>query len=253
MEKSSENGTREPARPDVDPEDDRSRRFRGGNAAAGILLILAGVIFLLIQTNQGFRNWLPYGLGWPLWVVGAGIFIGLVGLINDQPDSLIGAFTVGGIGVLLYWQSGTGNWGSWAYAWTIIPGLSGLGMILAGLLKGNGREMLAGLGQIITSVALFMIFATFLGGPRWFATYWPAGVILVGLWIMLVPHAWRHYRRDNEDRPWRRWDRRWERRWNRDRGRWERRCEPTSTTGVESPERSTDQAKADQSDKEDVK
>jgi hypothetical protein len=41
----------------------------------------------------------------------------------------VAACIIGGIGGILYWQSYTGDWASWAYVWTLIPGFSGIGII----------------------------------------------------------------------------------------------------------------------------
>jgi hypothetical protein len=91
-----------------------------------------------------------------------------------------------GIGGLLYWQNATGNWDSWAYAWTLIPGFVGVGVFLAELLEGKLTSAIQGGGWLILiSLTMFVIFASFLGGPEWIGPYWPALLILVGV-AMLV-------------------------------------------------------------------
>ena len=88
----------------------------------------------------------------------------------------------GGIGGLLYWQNATGHWESWAYAWTLIPGFVGLGIMLTGLAQGRARRpLLGGAWLIVISALLFLIFASFLGGPNLLGPYWPVLLILAGL------------------------------------------------------------------------
>ena len=91
-----------------------------------------------------------------------------------------------GIGGLLYWQNETGNWESWAYAWTLIPGFVGVGVFLAELLEGKVRSAVQSGGWLIfISLTMFGIFASFLGGPDWIGPYWPVLLILAGV-VMLV-------------------------------------------------------------------
>jgi len=96
------------------------------------------------------------------------------------------ACIVGGIGCLLYWQNATGNWESWAYAWTLIPGFLGVGILLAGLLEGRLRQSLdSGIFFIVISLVMFAIFGSFLGGLQIFGLYWPVLLILFGLWMLV--------------------------------------------------------------------
>jgi hypothetical protein len=90
-----------------------------------------------------------------------------------------------------HWQNATGNWASWAYAWALIPGFVGVGMILAGLLGEDTRRSLSGgAWLIVISLTLTLVFSAFVGGPRILGPYWPVLLILVGL-IFLVRSFWR--------------------------------------------------------------
>jgi hypothetical protein len=91
---------------------------------------------------------------------------------------------VGGIGCLLLYQNATGNWESWAYAWTLIPGFVGLGVVLAALMQGPSRRDIAGgLWLMLFSVLAFVVFGSFLGLGR-FSPYWPVLLVLGGLLIL---------------------------------------------------------------------
>jgi len=155
-----------------------------GNLAVGLLLVLVGVWFLVIQFVPGIAERLKFDISWPLIVVGVGLFLLVLGLLVGAPGMAIPACIVGGIGGILYWQNATGNWGSWTYAWALIPGFVGVGIVLAGLL-GEGRDQIkSGLGLLGTSLVLFVLFFMFFGGYG-LEKYWPVAIIVLGLWLLV--------------------------------------------------------------------
>jgi hypothetical protein len=157
---------------------DRNRR---SSIAIGAVLILLGLFFLIVQAVPGLRFWMIEA-SWPLIIVGVGVLLLVIGLLANVPGMAVPACIVGGIGLLLYWQNATGYWESWAYAWALIPGFVGVGIILTGLLEGKPRSALeAGAWLIVISLILFAIFGSFLGGPAILGKYWPVLLILLGL------------------------------------------------------------------------
>jgi hypothetical protein len=154
----------------------------------GTLLVIVGLVFLLGEWVPELRPWLDIDYSWPLIVVGVGVFFLVMGLITGVPSLAIPATIVGGIGVMLYVQNATDAWESWAYAWTLIPGFVGLGMILAGLLGGVGPDasLQKGGGLIVTSLVLFTIFGSFFGALGFMGPYW--ALLLIGAGAILV--AW---------------------------------------------------------------
>lgn len=162
------------------------RRTRS-SIIGGVLLILLGLFFLAYQIAPGWMSWLRMEAGWPLIVVAVGAFLLIFGLLVGAPGMAVPASIVGGIGLILYWQNLTGNWESWAYIWTLIPGFVGVGTILTGLLGGGRlRESLEGGAWLIfISLVMFSIFGSFLGGLNLFGPYWPVLLIAAGL-IVLV-------------------------------------------------------------------
>jgi hypothetical protein len=154
--------------------------------AGGIVLILLGIFFFAIQAVPQWRELFRGPMGWPLMVVGVGVFLFVFGLLVGAPGMAVPASIVAGIGVLLYWTNLTGTWESWAYLWTLIPGLVGVGTILMGILGERPRGSLeAGGWLIVVSLLLFFIFASFLGGIHLLGVYWPILVILLGVWILV--------------------------------------------------------------------
>jgi hypothetical protein len=161
-------------------------RHNRSNLVIGLVLVLLGAWFLLDQLVPGLHFWINTQMSWPLIVVAAGVFLLVFGLLVGTPELAVPACIVGGVGGLLYWQNTSGNWESWAYAWTLIPGFVGIGIILSGILRGEVRRgFSAGISAIIVSLVLFVIFSSFLGGKIGLGVYWPALLILLGLWIFI--------------------------------------------------------------------
>jgi hypothetical protein len=121
-------------------------------------------------------------LDWPLIVIGVGAFLFLFGLLVGAPGMAVPASIVAGIGGILMWQNATGEWESWAYAWTLIPGFVGVGIALEGLFGGRARKAISdGAWMILISLTLFLVFGSFLGGPVALGGYWPALLIVLGV------------------------------------------------------------------------
>jgi hypothetical protein len=160
-------------------------RHRILNLAGALLLILAGVVILALQFVPGWQEWVSAERGWPLIVVGAGAALFVIGLAADIPALGVPACIVGGIGGLLYWQNATGHWETWAYAWALIPGFVGIGVILAALLEGKWRDLGGGAWLIFISLVLYAVFASFLGGVSVLGPYWPALLIVLGIALLV--------------------------------------------------------------------
>ena len=164
-----------------------NKRRRTG-LVGGLILILLGLWFLAMQIMPGLQTLINLELSWPLFVIGAGLLLLILGLLTGEPGMAVPACIVGGIGVLLYYQNQTGNWASWAYAWTLIPGFAGVGAILAGLLGDKPKQSVRDGGNLILiSAVMFLIFSSFLGGQNLLGPYWPVLLILLGLWFLIQP------------------------------------------------------------------
>jgi hypothetical protein len=150
------------------------------NIAIGLVLILLGAWFLAVQFVPGLQYYLQ--LSWPLTIVGIGLLLLVLAILIGAPGLAVPACVVGGIGGLLYWQNQTGKWDSWAYIWTLIPGFVGVGVVLSGLLGGEGREALNSGGRLILiSLVMFLIFGSFFGVLGMVGPYWPVLLIVLGV------------------------------------------------------------------------
>ena len=171
---------------------------RRSSLALGLVLILLGGWFLAVQLVPGLRGWVEANLDWPLAIVGVGVLLLLFGLFVGAPGMAVPACVVGGIGGLLFWQNATDNWESWSYTWALIPGFVGVGVILSGLFEGNVRgSMRGGSELILISIILFVIAGSLFGQLGLLGTYWPALLILLGLFILvrgLFRPRWRRRR-----------------------------------------------------------
>jgi hypothetical protein len=152
--------------------------------AAGLVLVLLGVWFLIMQFVPGLQIYTA--LSWPLIIVGVGVILLVIGLFTGVPSMAVPASIVGGIGGLLYWQNATGNWESWAYTWTLIPGFVGVGTVLASLLGGESRQgVRGGVWLILISLLLFAAFGSFFGALGLVGSYWPLLLIALGILIFV--------------------------------------------------------------------
>ncbi len=166
--------------------DQRQRSY----LASGVLLVLLGVGLLIFQTVPDLRKVLAIKDTWPLIVIVVGVGLLIFGLLINAPGMAVPAMIVGGIGGILLWQNMTGHWGSWSYLWTLIPGFVGVGIMLAGLISGEGiaEALHSGVRLIIISVVLFVIFGAFFGAFVFKEPYWPFVLIVLG--VVLVGVSW---------------------------------------------------------------
>lgn len=157
------------------------------NLFLGLLLVLIGIWLVVSRQVPAIQNWLDDNFAWPMWTIGAGVLVLLIGLITGAPGMAVPASIIAGIGGILYYQNATGDYSSWSYMWALIPGFVGVGTILAGLLGENPRYNLGrGLNLIVISAAVFLIFATLFGGLSILGDYGPAAILIVlGIYILL--------------------------------------------------------------------
>ena len=152
----------------------------------GALLVVMGSLFIAANFIPSFKVLLEQANTWPFIIEAVAVGLLVLGLIIGVPDMAIPAVIVGGIGAILWWQNLTGRWETWAYMWALIPGFSGLGMLLAKVWGGKERyNAWDALNTIGTSIVLFVIFGSFFGGFTFMGPYWPVALIVVGVLLGL--------------------------------------------------------------------
>ncbi len=153
----------------------------------GILFIVLGGFFLLAQST----GWL--GLGWKLWpllVLIAGLaFLLPLAIWWHKRSELAGLVVPGtilaGNGLLMLFQSLTGNWSSWSYTWALEPILVALGLLFLYLLTNRPRGLLTAVAIVGgVGLLLFVTAASAFGGVLRYVG--PVLLIAVGLVILLA-------------------------------------------------------------------
>jgi hypothetical protein len=163
-----------------------NRSTRSG-LAAGILLILVGGWFLAVQLVPGLSESFWATFDWPFIIIGVGACLLIFGLLAGAPGMAVPATIVAGIGGILAYQNATGDWTSWSYVWSLIPGFVGLGIMLSALLGDGGREgFRSGLSLVFISVILFLIFSAIMGASP-LGSWWPILLIILGVWLLIQP------------------------------------------------------------------
>jgi hypothetical protein len=128
---------------------------RGGSGVAlGVVLVVVGVFYLLVQL---------YGIdlssfGWPLFVIIPGLTLLIVGFVSLGTGAAIPGGIVTMVGLVLAYQNSTGNWSSWAYAWALVaPGGVGLGLFLQGLRERNPGLIRQGRSLMFIAALIFLV------------------------------------------------------------------------------------------------
>ena len=153
---------------------------------AGIVLITIGTIaWAMNATGTDPSSWLG-GSGWTLFILIPGMILFVAGLLaQDEPT--VGLTIAGSIimtiAVMLFAMDRTGHYEAWAYAWTLIPGAAGVGVLLHGFQTDDQRKIRAGSRLIAISLVMFALGAVF------FETIFQTGTVpfgVDGFWQVLL-------------------------------------------------------------------
>jgi hypothetical protein len=155
---------------------------RRASIVSGVFLVLLGLIFLVREiAPQYFRFW-----EWPMFIIGFGGFFLLWAVLSGTGGLAIPGSIIAGIGGILYYQELSGEWESWSYIWTLIPGFVGIGIMLGSLIDGNFKKSFgAGLTLLLISAIMLFSFGAAFGLDPQITQYWPALVIGLGIIILI--------------------------------------------------------------------
>lgn len=128
--------------------------YHQGMRWVGIILIALGLLGLL---NQFFDIRVGRFI-WPFFIIIPGIVMIFLALQRNysygEPSVIFGSL-ITMTGLLLFYQSFTGHWASWAYAWTLIaPTAVGLGQWLYGTVRALPGTVKS--GKNLVSIGLIM-------------------------------------------------------------------------------------------------
>ena len=145
-----------PAYPPPAPSAAQAMRSAGSNSglALGLVLVVVGIFFLIMRLFQIDLS----SYGWPLYVIIPGLTLLIVGFVSLGTGALVPGGIVTVTGLILAAQNATGDWASWAYAWTlVVPGGAGLGLFLQGLRVHDSKQVRLGRNLMFWSALMFMI------------------------------------------------------------------------------------------------
>jgi hypothetical protein len=163
-------------------------------AIVGLVLIAVGAVVLLVP-QVGFDLFGSIGSwGWPLFIIVPGFVLLAVSLVPAPPQGI--GFAIAGaivttVGSLLLYQSRTGHWESWAYAWALIPMAAGAALVLYGLYARSssmvrGGTWMAGIAAVLFATGLWFFEGIFAGELRPDVTeWWPIVIVLIGAVLVL--------------------------------------------------------------------
>jgi hypothetical protein len=162
------------------------KEINRGSLIAGIGLISLGALFIIFNLIPGFRI-----DTWPIIFIVAGFGFCLPALAwPDSRKGLAALFIPGVIicvlGLIFLFNTLTNDWRIWAFAWILIPGSVGLGMMLAAQVGGWSRSVwVVGTWMGILCLALFAVLAALFGDSD-AIHYVGAGILLLmGIYLLV--------------------------------------------------------------------
>lgn len=164
-----------------------------GTLYVGILLVLLGALLFFVALSDSLLGPLGIRAGWGrLWpllalYVGAAFWLPFA-LWWERRAQFAGLAVPGAIitanGLVLLYQSLTGDWGSWAYLWALEPVAVAAGLFLLYLLTGRPRGLLVAVGIVGGVGMLFLVlFAAAFGGALRYLV--PVALVIVGALLFL--------------------------------------------------------------------
>jgi hypothetical protein len=150
----------------------------------GAILILVGAVLFAAQVLPDFIPDFWDIFSWPWIVIGIGLVLFVLGAAVGEPGMAVPATIMTGLGGILAYQWFTGDWQSWSYIWTLIPGFVGIGIVLMSLLGGDA-SLKDGTTLIFISFIMLAIFGSFFGAVGMAGRYWPVLLILLGVVLMV--------------------------------------------------------------------
>jgi hypothetical protein len=171
------------------------QRVTSAPAVLGVMLIAFGATALVLRALDINVFTVVGTWAWPFLVIVPGVVLLAASVVPARPNGL-GFATAGAIvttvGGLLLYQSRTGHWESWAYAWALIPLAVGVALVLYGGFARDGGMVRTGTTMAGVAVGLFLAGAWFFEGlfagqprPDDIGQWWPVGIIVLGAVVAL--------------------------------------------------------------------
>jgi hypothetical protein len=163
--------------------EDRNR----SSVRTGLVLIGLGVFFLVALMYPNFQSLIPQLNAPELVLFGVALLLAFIAIVTGSAGMAIPVCILAGIGGIFYWQDASGVGAlSWSYAWALIPGFVGVGILIRSVFSGwPWHGMDEGIWLIAISAILFLIFGAAFGNLIVLGPYWPVLLIILGV-ISLV-------------------------------------------------------------------
>lgn len=165
-----------------------TRRSYSMSILGGVLLIGLGILFLLGQIFREFDFW---GTFWPFILVGIGLvfFAGMLAGGKSSAGLAVPGSILTCLGLMMFVQTLTDHWESWAYSWSVIIFSVGLGIYIQGVYGERESSRRSGKSLMRLGVILFIIFGVFfelLFSSSELGSYViPIALILLGLFLLV--------------------------------------------------------------------
>ena len=129
-------------------------RGGGSSAALGIVLVVVGLFALgVVLFGVDLTQY-----GWPLFVIIPGLTLLVIGFLGGGAGASVPGGIVTVLGLVLAYQSSSGDWASWAFAWALVaPGGIGLGLYLQALRDRDPERLRRGRTLMFVAALIFMI------------------------------------------------------------------------------------------------
>lgn len=167
---------------------------RRGSQVVSLVFGAAFVLFGLLLLAGQLLHIDFFSLLWPFFIIVPGVAL-LIGSLmasgkGGEPFAIVGSI-VTMVGSILLFQSITGLWATWAYAWALIaPTSIGLGQLLWGAIKGRQDKVKEGLNLAGIGLVIFLVAGAFfelvLGVSGFGLGPLALPFLLIGLGIVLI-------------------------------------------------------------------
>ncbi len=160
------------------------------SAVIGLMLVAVGALLLVGQ----FLKIDLWRFIWPLFVLIPGVILFALTVSAGRSAAILAipASIVTMTGLLLLYQSVTGHWESWAYAWALIfPVSLGIGLSIAGKRSASADMRKVGDGMTRFGLIVFLVLGVFfelvlrISGGGAARVFWPAMLVLAGLYLIV--------------------------------------------------------------------
>jgi len=130
------------------------RRSSRSSVAFGVVLVVVGIFALgVVVFGVDLTQY-----GWPLFVIIPGLTLLIVGFFGVGVGASIPGGLLTMLGLVLAYQSASGDWASWAFAWALVaPFGAGLGMYLQAMRDRDAAALRRGRTLMFIGLILFMI------------------------------------------------------------------------------------------------